>query len=138
MISLLDSPAVSDWRREDTAFLDYVESLAPPASLVTCSIVRGEILFGIQHMGEGHRRRQFTMCAQRLFTLTPCIAVTSQAAEAYADLKVTCEKAGRTMADNDLCIAATTLAAGATLRTRDRDFDQVAGLRTVNWTQLDG
>jgi predicted nucleic acid-binding protein len=44
------------------------------------------------------------------------------------------ERQGLSLDENDLWIAATASAVGATLVTRDRDFGSVEGLTTTDWT----
>lgn len=60
---------------------------------------------------------------------------TSQpAADAYAEIKLSRERQGLRLDENDLCIAAPASALGATLVTRDSDLGTVASLMTVDWT----
>ena len=56
------------------------------------------------------------------------------AGDAYAAIKRTREERGLALDENDLWIAATASALGATLVTRDRDFSSVAGLLVADWT----
>ena len=44
------------------------------------------------------------------------------------------EAQGKSMAENDLWIAATAIDLGATLVTRDRDFQDIVGLTSLDWT----
>jgi predicted nucleic acid-binding protein len=50
-------------------------------------------------------------------------------------VKLARERAGRAIDDNDLWIASTALALGATLVTRDSDFQGIDGLSVENWTE---
>lgn len=56
------------------------------------------------------------------------------AGDAYAAIKRAREERALTLDENDLWIAATASALGATLVTRDRDFSSIAGLSVVDWT----
>jgi predicted nucleic acid-binding protein len=65
----------------------------------------------------------------------PCEAVPAQAADIYADIKNMRQRNGRALDENDLWVAATAMALGATLVSRDEDFVGIAGLPVLN---LDG
>ena len=56
------------------------------------------------------------------------------AADVYAQIKIAREQQGLRLDENDLWIAATASALGATLVTRDSDFRAVAGLTITDWT----
>lgn len=53
----------------------------------TCTIVKGEILFGIQRLPIGHRRRVLENQAINLFEGLPCLAVPKEAVDYYAPIK---------------------------------------------------
>jgi predicted nucleic acid-binding protein len=53
--------------------------------------------------------------------------VPESAGDAYAHIKRTREQQGRALDENDLWIAATASALGATLVTRDSDFSSIEG-----------
>ena len=63
-----------------------------------------------------------------------CQPVPEAAGDACASIKRTREQQGLRVDENDLWIAATASAVGATLVTRDRDFTSVEGLATTDWT----
>ena len=68
------------------------------------------------------------------FRAAPCEPVPAGAADHYARLKLACKAAGAALDENDLWIAATAAALGATLVTRDKDFTRVPGLTIDDWT----
>ena len=86
-------------------------------------ITRGEILAFADrnHWGETRRQRSDKFVAQcKVLPLEhPGII------EAYSELDMYSRSKGRTMGDNDLWIAATARATGATLLTTDKDFDHL-------------
>ncbi len=104
--------------------------------LFTCTIVRGEILFGIQKLPIGRRRQDLENQAINLFDELPCLAVPKEAADHYASMKNYAEQHGTPLSENDLWIAATAMALDAILATADSDFQRIAGfgLRLENWT----
>lgn len=53
MIFLLEASAVSDLMREHSRVMQHLAETAALDQVVTCSIIRGEILFGIERLREG-------------------------------------------------------------------------------------
>ena len=104
--------------------------------LFTCTIVRGEILFGIQRLPIGRRRQILENQAINLFQGLPCLAVPKEAADDYAPMKNYAEQHGTPLSENDLWIAATAMALDAILVTADSDFQRIAGfgLQLEDWT----
>ena len=100
--------------------------------MVTCAIARGEILFGIRRLAQGRRRSEFESKAQKLFSELPCEPIPLGAGDHYADVKLSQQQRGLSLDENDLWIAATTLAIGATLVSYDSDFLRIDALRVVS------
>jgi tRNA(fMet)-specific endonuclease VapC len=102
-----------------------------------CSIVRGEILFGVHRMPIGRKRQSLENQAITLFAGLPCEAVPEEAGDYYAQIKRQAEQQGTPLGENDLWIAATALAFDAILVTSDSDFQRIAGLglQLEDWTQ---
>jgi predicted nucleic acid-binding protein len=134
MVFLLDSNAFSDLMRKDPRVEARLAALAPNDEVMICSIVRGEILYGLARLPQGRRRANLTKQAAPLFASMACQPVPEAAGDAYANIKRTREQQGLRLDENDLWIAATASAVGATLVTRDRDFTSVEGLATTDWT----
>jgi len=99
--------------------------------VVTCTIVRGEILFGIGKLPEGKRRTELEQTGERFLDVLFCEAVPERAADFYAGLKLARERRGLSLDENDLWVAATALALQATLVSRDTDFAGIDGLQLV-------
>lgn len=102
----------------------------------TCTIVRGEILFGIERLPTGRRRRSLENQIVNLFAELPCLAVPEETADYYAQMKKQAEQQGTPLSDNDLWIAATAMTLNAILVTSDLDFQRIAGfgLQLEDWT----
>jgi predicted nucleic acid-binding protein len=132
MIFLLDSNAFSDLMRKDPRVEAHLSGLDPNDEVVICSVVRGEILYGLERLPQGRRRTGLTKQAAPLFASIVCEPVPEAAADAYANIKHARERHGLRLDENDLWIAATALAFGATLVTRDSDFRSVEGLSTTD------
>lgn len=135
MLFLQDTNGVSDLLRENPRYIDRLTQAAATDRVVTCTIVKGEVQFGIERLPPGKRRRELEAKAAALFQTLPCEPVLEDAASHYARIKVLCQTRGLSLEENDLWIAATCLALGAVLVTRDTDFDGVDGLVVEDWSR---
>ena len=135
MIYLLDTNALSDLMRRDPRLEARLDALAAGDDVVICSIVRGEVGFGIARMPAGRRRADLEQRRRELLPLFPCEPVSESAADYYASVKLAQQQRGASLDENDLWIAATALALNAVLVTRDTDFSNVPGLRVADWTR---
>ena len=131
MIYLLDTNALSDWMAGDPGFENWLQTLGANDHIVTCTIARGEILFGIARLPPGKRRVSLEQAANQVFAQVRCLSIPASAADHYATVKVTQQRLGLTLDENDLWIAATALATGAALVSRDNDLARVGGLSVV-------
>jgi predicted nucleic acid-binding protein len=55
---LLDTNAISDLMRASPRIENWMAGLEPGDRVVTCTIVRGEVLFGIARLPPGRRRTE--------------------------------------------------------------------------------
>ena len=133
-IYLLDTTAFSAIMDEHPRVLAHADALSPIHLLVTCAIVRGEVLFGLERMPEGRKRRHLEVKAANLFEWIPCEPIPVAAGDVYARIKHDAETQGTPLDDNDLWIAATCLHLGARLVTSDTDFHRIKSLPTEDWT----
>ncbi len=134
-IFLLDTTAFSDLMREHHKLATRVTPLSPTGRVFICTIVRGEVLYGLECMPRGRRRRNITAKALALFAMLPCESVPENAGDHYGRMKRESEAKGLPLDENDLWIAATALALDAVLVTRDNDFQRVRGLAVEDWTR---
>jgi tRNA(fMet)-specific endonuclease VapC len=134
MIYLLDTNAFSDLIREHPKVDQRLSSVDPTDQVLTSPIVRGELLFGIERMAPGRRRKEVEAKAAVLFGRILCDLMVPQVADTYALLKVQLERVGLPLEENDLWIAATAITLGAVLVTRDGDMARVPGLSVEDWT----
>jgi tRNA(fMet)-specific endonuclease VapC len=134
MIFLLDTNTFSDLMRKHVKLEAHLASRPPEDSVVLCPIVRGEIRYGIEQLPQGRRRRDLENQAAPLFAIIPCEPIPESAGDHYSRIKLTRQQKGLALDENDLWIAATALALGAVLISRDNDFQQIEGLVVNDWT----
>ncbi len=134
MLFLLDTNAFSDLMREHPKLDTRLATLPSTDRVVICSVVRGEIRYGIERLPQSKRRQELETKATKLFAVLPCEPVLEAAGDHYAKIKLARQQKGLTLDENDLWIAATALALGAVLVSRDSDFQQIDGLTVNDWT----
>ena len=131
MTYLLDTTAISDLMRAAPRIENWMAGLDRSDRVVTCTIARGEILFGIARLPAGRRRTELEETGRQFLAVFRCEPVPERAADFYAAVKLARQQRGLTLDENDLWVAATALALGATLISRDRDFAGIDGLTVV-------
>jgi tRNA(fMet)-specific endonuclease VapC len=133
MTYLLDTNAFSALMRKRPTVEARLAAVKQDATIAISATVRGEVLYGIRKLPSGRRREELEAQAAALFEAIPCEPVPVTASDHYAAVKVARERAGLTLDENDLWIAASALALGAVLVTRDTDFARIDGLPVENW-----
>ena len=133
MTYLLDTNAFSDLMREHPQMDARLASVSSVHRVVICSVVRGEIRYGIERLPQSKRRQELEAKAVSLFASLPCEPVPEEAGDHYARVKLIRQLEGLALDENDLWIAATALALGAVLISRDSDFLKIEGLTVENW-----
>lgn len=104
-----------------------------PDEILISEIVRAELLFGAAKSHQKQRTLERINAFLKPFERLP---FAGDAVEHYADIRADLEIRGQRIGPNDLLIAATTRAHGATLVTHNtNEFQRVAGLKIENWTQ---
>lgn len=131
---LLDTTAFSDLVREHPKMDIHLASISEADRVIICPIVRGEIRYEIERLPLGRRRRELEAKSAKLFAKVSCVPVPERAGDHYATTKVTRERKGLALDENDLWIAAVALALGAVLVSRDSDFGGIDGLEVEDWT----
>jgi len=134
MIFLLDTNAFSDLMRKHSKLDVRMSSLPAADQVVICPIVRGEIRYGLEQLPQSRRRQDLENQAAPLLAIIPCESIPEAAGDHYARIKLTRQQRGLILDENDLWIAATALALGAVLISRDSDFQKVDGLTVNDWT----
>lgn len=134
---LLETTTCSRLMENHPRVKERLDSLTLKDYPFTIPIVQGEILYGIQRLPTGRKQQDLWQRANSLFSEIQCDPIPKDTGIYYAQLKREAEKQGTSVAENDLWIAATTLALGAILVTSDSDFERVQGvmgLQLEDWT----
>ena len=135
MIFLLDTTAFSDLMRERPEVDARLARVSRRDKVIICTVVRGEIQFGIERLPQSKRREELKVKANKLFAVLPCEPVPEAAGDFYARIKLIHRQKGLTLDENDLWIAATTLALDAVLVSRDSDYHKIDGLTVEDLTK---
>jgi len=133
---VLDTNVISELMRPapDAAVLAWVAS-QPRMTLYTTKINQAEILYGIAMLPEGKRRTALAAASEAMFDEDLADRILSfggAAAAHYANLVIARRRAGNPIEAFDALIAATALAAGADIATRDIGGFEGCGLNLIN------
>lgn len=135
---LLDTNAVSEPGRAaaDPKFVDWFES-TPEPFLHLSVITLGELRRGVALMPEGAKKQQLASSNAEILRRFErrVIAVTHEIAELWGDLSADLRRRGRPGSMADEIIAATALALGLTVVSRETAIYVDSGCRVVSpWT----
>lgn len=129
---ILDTNALSDLMRDRSQLKAHLAKHTDPVA--TSVVAMGEILYGLNRLPAGKKRNDLEVRAHNILAAIRIEAVTEQIADVYGRLKVSLESQGLNVNDNDLWIAATALAAGHLVVTRDQVFTRIPGLQVEDWS----
>jgi hypothetical protein len=135
-VIVLDTNVISELMRPqpEPRVMAWADRLEPEAVAIT-AMNEAEILHGLARLPDGRRREELRQGWDALMAELFAGRVwpfTSEAAHWYSELLYRRERSGRPMATADAVIAATVLAHGAPLATRDvTDFADI-GLELIN------
>lgn len=133
---VLDTNVVSELMRPQpaAAVFDWINA-QPPEQLWLCSVVVAELLYGVERLPDGARKRHLAAAVEGMvvedFALRT-LAFDLEAATTYADLVIRHERQGLAISMADAQIGAICAVHGAALATRNtRDFAHT-GLKLIN------
>jgi predicted nucleic acid-binding protein len=138
-VIVLDTNVLSELMRAepDARVLAWVAA-QPRALLRTTHINQAEILYGIAALPEGRRRAALAVAAEAIFAedfAGRILPFGAAATARYADIVLARRRAGNPIDGFDALIAATALAADASVATRDTGGFAGCGLSLINpWT----
>lgn len=99
------------------------------------AIVEAELMYGAENSNDPEEGRFFV---DSLLSPMRVIPFDSRCASHYGQIRVDLKRRGCMIGPNDLLIAATALAHGATLVTNNaREFSRVRGLSLESWVEAD-
>lgn len=107
-----------------------VEKFRQHSSIKLPLITIGELLYGAKNSDRSEENLKAYRDFIRQF---PTVIPTAKTAEIYSTVKFNLRKKGHPIPENDIWIASIALQYAATLVTNDSHFENVDGLRTVNW-----
>jgi len=138
-VIVLDTNVISELMRTepDARVLAWVAA-QPRALLCTTHINQAEILYGIAALPEGRRRAALAVAAEAIFAedfAGRILPFGAAAAARYSEIVLARRRAGNPIEGFDALIAATALAAGAGVATRDIGGFAGCGLSLIDpWT----
>lgn len=134
MAYLLDTNAWIEYFKQPSSPVRAKLSMLRPADVVTCSVVKSELLHGAEKYANRDRRQALVV-----ETLAPfqSFAFDDDAAVLYARIRHELEIVGQVIGPYDLQIAAICLLHGFTLVTNNvGEFSRVAGLTVEDWLHV--
>lgn len=132
MIYLVDANVLSEATkpRPDARVVGWLRS--HERDLAIDPIILGEIRFGIHLLPAGRRRRQLERWFDEGVARLRCLDWSAATGLRWARLLADLRAAGRSMPIKDSLIAATALAHGLTVATRDTEHFAAAGVKIVD------
>lgn len=114
--------------------LDALLQVEGDVELAISAVTAAELLHGVHRSPRGGRRARREAFVERLLEHLPVVAFDLVAARLHARVWAELAAAGRSVGERDLLIAATAMARGFTVATRDeRSFPKIPGLTVVRW-----
>jgi toxin FitB len=138
-VIVVDTNVISELMRGDPhpAVLSWVAA-QPRSLLYTTHISQAEILYGIAALPEGRRRTALAAAAEAMFAedfAGRLLSFEARAAACYPEIVLVRRRGGKPIEKFDALIAATALAAGASIATRDTGGFAGCGLTVIDpWT----
>lgn len=137
---VLDTNVISEiFRRQpETRVISWLESLTDDVAITTITLA--ELLAGVQRLPEGRRRNELALAIDSALepyrNTRALLPFDANAAEAYAEVLTSRERAGLPISTADAQIAAICRANGAVCATRNvKDFLETGIDLTNPWTE---
>lgn len=134
MGTLIDSSIFIAAERGDVNIRSALARLDPFADCFISAVTVFELLHGVHRANTPARRAARETHAERFIRAIPTIAFDESAARVLAPLDASFMASGNKLPIEDLMIAATALAHGHGIATRDtKSFPRIAGLKVDAW-----
>lgn len=137
MIYNIDSCIVIEFLRSNEKIKNRLsEAMVSGDTIVICSVVYYEVMRGFDQLKPPTRRR---IKFEQLYSDTKHVVLDDKAAGIAAEIYRYLSKRGQKIEDDDILIAAVTLANDATLITDNvKHFGRIPNLKVINWKDLGG
>jgi tRNA(fMet)-specific endonuclease VapC len=130
---LIDSSVLIAWERNRLNLQSQLEEYAEENFAVS-AITASELLHGVHRASSPAQRRRREAFVEGLLARLPIISFDAVAARIHARLSAELAAKGTAVGPHDLIIAATALAKGYIVTTRDeRSFPRIPGLAYQRW-----
>lgn len=130
---LLDSNACIGWMRNNRPRIVARIQIESASNIVLCSVVLGELLYGVERSDPIHRPKT-AATLQQLRERFASLPFDDSSAEQYGILRADLTSRGLIIGGNDMMIAATAIAHGLTLVTHNTsEFGRIPGLLIEDW-----
>lgn len=135
-LHMLDTNIASHVIRGDRPEILQRLTVLSMEEIVVSAVTEGELRYGLAKRDYPPR---LTELVRQFLLRVDVLPWDDAAAQAYGDLRASCEAKGVTVAPLDMMIASHAVAAGATLVTRDKIFMRVpAPLKVEDWSDSGG
>ena len=103
-------------------------------TVALAAITASELLHGVQRLKAGVKRARAELVVERFLARLPVLAFDLEVARVHATLSAELRARGAEVGAHDLMIAATGVAHGLDVATRDlRSFPRIRGLTVLRW-----
>lgn len=128
---LLDTSACIQFLRDPDSAVARRLATVPLGEVTLCTVVKAELYYGAQRSADPNHSMQVL---EGFFGSLASLPFDDPAAEIYGRIRAYLARQGTPIGPNDLLIAATALANGATLVTHNtREFERVPDLQIADW-----
>jgi tRNA(fMet)-specific endonuclease VapC len=133
MGTLIDSSVLIAWERNQLNLEDQLADSADEDFGVS-AITASELLHGVHRASTPAQRRRREAFVEGLLSRIPIVAFDAVTARIHARMSAELAAQGTAVGPHDLIIAATAIAKGYALATRDeRSFPKIGGLNLLRW-----
>jgi tRNA(fMet)-specific endonuclease VapC len=133
MLYLMDSNACIGWMRQHEPKLVARIKREPSRNIVICSVVLGELFYGVERSGAAYRANNFLLVEQLRIRFAS-VPFDDSAAGEYGIVRAHLTNLGQLIGANDMLIAAIALTNGLTLVTHNTtEFRRVPQLLLEDW-----
>lgn len=130
---LLDTNACIGWLRQNQRNLVARIKQENCSNLAICSVVVGELIYGVERSAASHRADN-RMRVEQLRRRLVSFSFDDIAADHYGKVRAALDSIGTPIGPNDLMIASIALAHNLTLVTHNlMEFGRVPGLKLEDW-----